>query len=201
MNHNSIIKKHPKTKRGKITRNKLLAAAETEFGEKGYHPTAISDITQRAGVALGTFYVYFHSKNEIFRALVSHMGHRTREWVAKKTEPSSDRVTTEQRALEAFIDFVLQNGQLYRIVAEAQFVAEDAFCEYYREFVEVYMQELESAHDKNQIRQADYEVWAWALMGMNSFLGMRFAHWDNTRSPNDIAAIAADLLRYGMPKR
>jgi len=69
MNQVSSSKKTPKTKRGRLTREKILRAAETEFGEKGFHEAAISAITHRAGVALGTFYVYFESKEEIFRAL------------------------------------------------------------------------------------------------------------------------------------
>jgi hypothetical protein len=46
----------PKTARGEKTLAKLLAAAKSEFGDRGFHQTSISDITQAAGVALGTFY-------------------------------------------------------------------------------------------------------------------------------------------------
>ncbi|HKY91902.1 MAG TPA: TetR/AcrR family transcriptional regulator, partial [Nevskiaceae bacterium] len=49
----------------------LLDAAAAEFGEKGFHDSSIVSITARAGVALGTFYTYFDSKDELFRALVS----------------------------------------------------------------------------------------------------------------------------------
>ena len=82
MNQVSSSQKAPKTERGRKTRNKLLEAAEIEFGEKGFHEAGISGITYRAGVALGTFYTYFESKEEIFRALVHYMSRRTREWVS-----------------------------------------------------------------------------------------------------------------------
>ena len=62
MNQHSSSGKIPKTKRGRRTREKLLHAAEAEFGESGFADTSIASITQRAGVALGTFYVYFESK-------------------------------------------------------------------------------------------------------------------------------------------
>jgi AcrR family transcriptional regulator len=52
----------PKTERGRRTLRRLLDAAGEEFGTRGYHETAISHITQRAGAGLGTFYVYFKSK-------------------------------------------------------------------------------------------------------------------------------------------
>ncbi|HMB60996.1 MAG TPA: TetR/AcrR family transcriptional regulator, partial [Xanthomonadales bacterium] len=78
MNQDSSFEKFPKTSRGRKTREKLLRAAEYEFGERGFHAVAINDITRRAGVALGTFYVYFESKEEIFRSLVTYLSHRVR---------------------------------------------------------------------------------------------------------------------------
>ena len=65
--------KAPRTERGRRTVRKLLEAAAQEFGERGYHEAAITGITARAGVALGTFYTYFESKEELFRALVRDM--------------------------------------------------------------------------------------------------------------------------------
>jgi SAM-dependent methyltransferase len=56
--------KTPRTERGRKTLRRLLEAAAQEFGERGYHEAAITGITQRAGVALGTFYTYFESKEE-----------------------------------------------------------------------------------------------------------------------------------------
>ncbi|MGK2926453.1 MAG: TetR/AcrR family transcriptional regulator, partial [Lysobacterales bacterium] len=53
MNQDSTSDKQPKTTRGQRTREKLLRAAEAEFGEKGFHTVGINDITRRAGVALG----------------------------------------------------------------------------------------------------------------------------------------------------
>ncbi len=198
MNHYSTSNKIPKTRRGRETRNKLLDAAEKEFGERGYHEAAISGITQRAGVALGTFYVYFDSKEEIFRALVAHMGHLTRTWIAERVAESPDRLTAERQGIEAFMDFVRGHGNLYQIISEAQFVAEDAYRDYYMGFAEAYRQNLERAAGKGEIRQGDYDVWAWALLGMSVFLGMRFALWDDTRSSKDMAAAVADLIASGM---
>ncbi|MBI3459678.1 TetR/AcrR family transcriptional regulator, partial [Candidatus Acetothermia bacterium] len=51
---------------GAETRSRLLQAAEMEFGTQGYHSANVADIARRAGVALGTVYVYFHSKEDRF---------------------------------------------------------------------------------------------------------------------------------------
>jgi len=62
--------KTPRTERGRRTLRKLLDASAKEFGDKGFHDASVSSITRRAGVALGTFYTYFDSKDALFRALV-----------------------------------------------------------------------------------------------------------------------------------
>ena len=60
----------PLTKRGEATRRRLLEAAEVVFADQGYHEASIVKITERAGIGLGTFYLYFDSKQSIFEALV-----------------------------------------------------------------------------------------------------------------------------------
>ncbi len=198
MNQHSGSDKLPKTRRGQKTREKLLQAAENEFGEKGFHEAAISGITQRAGVALGTFYVYFDSKEEVFRALVTYMSQLTRKWIAERIAESPDRLTAERRGVRAFLEFVRDHRNLYRIVAEAQFVAEDAFRDYYNSFEQSYRQNLKTAVGKGEIREGDAEVWSWALIGMTVFLGMRFALWDDEHSIEETANAAADLISRGM---
>lgn len=198
MNQDSTLGKMPKTRRGQKTRNRLLAAAEIEFGERGFHDAAISGITQRAGVALGTFYVYFESKEEIFRALVAHMGQLTRKWIAERVSEAPDRLTAERRGIQAFIEFVRAHGNLYQVISEAQFVAEDAYRDYYSSFAKAYSENLEQAAADGDIRKGDFEVWAWALIGMSVFLGMRYAAWDDSRSSEEIATIVADLIASGM---
>ena len=200
MNQHSTSDKLPKTKRGRKTREKLLHAAEAEFGERGFPDASIASITQRAGVALGTFYVYFESKEEIFRALVSYMGELTRQWIGERVAESPDRLTAERRGVEAFIEFVRTHRNLYRVVSMAQFVAEDAFREYYSVFASAYGENLKRAAEAGDIREGDYEVWSWALIGMTVFLGMRYADWDEERPTEEVAAAVSELVSKGMAK-
>ena len=88
--------KAPRTERGRRTVRKLLEAAAQEFGQRGFHEAAITGITARAGVALGTFYTYFESKEELFRALVRDMSHATRAHVAEAVRGAPDRLAAER---------------------------------------------------------------------------------------------------------
>ncbi|NJE13628.1 TetR/AcrR family transcriptional regulator [Thermococcus sp. LS2] len=49
------------------TREKILKAARELFAEKGYDKTTVDEIVERAGVAKGTFYNYFKSKEELIK--------------------------------------------------------------------------------------------------------------------------------------
>lgn len=198
MNQVSSNNKTPKTARGKRTREKLLRAAEIEFGEKGFHAAAVSGITYRAGVALGTFYTYFESKEEIFQALVTYMSLRTRRWIAERVADAPDRVAAERRGLEAYIEFAREHKGIYRIISEAEFVANDAYRDHYRGFAEAYRENLTKAGEKGDIRAGDYEIWSWAIMGMAVTLGMRYAEWDQSIPISRIAENVADLIANGI---
>lgn len=188
----------PKTRRGRETRAKLLEAAAAEFGERGYHEGAIAEITRRAGVAMGTFYVYFSSKEEIFRALVAHMSHETRGYIAAKVADAPDRLSAERAGLQAFLEFARQHTNLYRIVMESQFVAEDAYRDYYTGFADGYRRNLQRAVERGEIRAGDAEVRAWSLIGLSVFLGMRYAVWEPQAPLGPVVDGAFDLIERGL---
>src|SRR3954447_6614792 len=93
--------KTPRTARGERTLRKILDAAREEFGERGFSDSSIVGITQRAGVALGTFYTYFESKEALFQALVRDMSAQVRDAVSPALAEASDRLDGERRGLAA----------------------------------------------------------------------------------------------------
>lgn len=61
------------TRQGLRSRAALLRAARRVFEKRGYHDTRIADITAAARMAVGSFYTYFASKEELFEALLIEM--------------------------------------------------------------------------------------------------------------------------------
>lgn len=191
----------PKTERGRRTLRRLLDAAGEEFGARGYHETAISHITGRAGVGLGTFYVYFKSKEEVFRALVADMGARTRHALSESVKGAANRLEAERLGIRAYLDFVRSHKSLYRVVMEAQFVAPESYRDYYRVFSQAYRQELAQAAARGEISPGDDEARVWALMGASTFLGLRFGIWEEGADVGAVAEAAADLMINGLAPR
>ncbi|HYG28686.1 MAG TPA: TetR/AcrR family transcriptional regulator [Allosphingosinicella sp.] len=190
--------KSPRTERGRKTLRRLIEAAAQEFGERGFHEAAITGITQRAGVALGTFYTYFESKEEVFRALVRDMSNATRAHVAEAARGAPDRLTAERRGLAAFIAFVRERPELYRIIEEAQFVAQDEYRKHYLTFAEGYRRNLAAARSRGEIADGPDELRAWALIGISVFLGMRYGLWERDLEPAEVADLAIDLASEGL---
>ena len=68
-------------------RQQLLDAATWVFARKGYRHAGISDIIARAGVARGTFYLYFKSKQDVFLAIVNAFHSRITHALAQADDP------------------------------------------------------------------------------------------------------------------
>jgi AcrR family transcriptional regulator len=187
-----------KTPRGERTRMRILKSAEEAFGRLGFHGAGIVDITRGAGIAQGTFYCHFSSKEATLRELVRQLGRDLRRFVAERVAGSSDRLEAEERGLRAFLDFVAANKNLYRILQEALFVDESIYREYYETFGTAYERLLRQAEARGEISPGDSRVRAWALMGMGHFLGMRYALWQRDVPFDEVVATAADLMRNGL---
>lgn len=79
------VMKSPETRRADLT-----AAAERLFEARGYDIVTIADITAAAGVAKGTFYLYFASKAELLDALRARLIEDTTSWLRHLTVPGAD---------------------------------------------------------------------------------------------------------------
>jgi AcrR family transcriptional regulator len=178
-----------------------LEAAEELFGKKGYESTGIVEICQRAGVAQGTFYIYFNDKKEAFVELVKELSHSLRREIAEAVKGISDRIEVEQVGFRTFFDFVTKHRNLYRIVRQAEFVDEEVFHWYYRRWVEGYARGLAKAIKEKQICHLDPECLAFCLMGIGDFLGMRWVIWEGKVPPQHIFKDIMTFIQYGLSSR
>jgi len=189
----------PRTERGRRTQRAILDAAAAEFGEKGFHESSIVSITIRAGVALGSFYTYFESKEALFKALVQDMSGRVRDRVAPVLRGhTGDAIAAEGLALEAFLRFARDHKEIYRIIDEAEFVAPEDWRAHYLSTAARIEERLKAARASGEITSEIDEVTAWAIMGMNVFLGLRFGVMDADADLSDVAAKANALLKDGL---
>lgn len=193
--------KQPRTERGRRTLRLLLDSAAMEFGEKGFHEASISGITRRAGTALGTFYTYFDSKDEIFRALVQDLSSRVAQEARRAMTPDLGAIETERMALQAFLIFAREHQEIYRIIDEAEFVDPASFRRHYQTTALRILDRLRNGGQAGELRDDLVEAHAWAIMGMNVFLGLRYAIWSDDMPVEAISEIGNSILRDGICRR
>jgi AcrR family transcriptional regulator len=173
--------------RGGKTRRRLLDAAEALFAEMSYRDASIVRIVERAGVAQGTFYIYFRSKQEVFEEVVDDLNSRMREAMSKAAAGADDRREAERRGFAAFFRFTAEHPALYRVIREAEFVSPAAGRRHYERIVAGYVRGLERSMATGEVEECDPTVLAWALMAVGQLVGMRWIVWEgNDEIPADV---------------
>lgn len=189
----------PETARGQQTRARILAAAESVFGDIGYEKASITAITQAAGVAQGSFYTYFPSKHAVFVELVKDFAVRVRRALshaARAAPADADRGQIERHGLEAFFAFALEHPGLYNVVREAQFVAPLTYRWYYESFVTAYVASFDGL-SAGYPADLDVELLGWVMAGISDILGLRWVIWEKRLPPPDALDTLANLLLSG----
>jgi len=119
------------------TRRGVLSAAKQLFDRKGYRDTTIDDITRKANIAHGTFYLYFHGKRDLLKELLEQT---FGEFDAIVSVPFS--VDEIHDLLRKALETYQRNQLLMRVLREAS-TADVFFREHYDGyFVELLVNQL-----------------------------------------------------------
>ncbi len=176
--------KRPKSKRGEATRQTLIDSAEKLFYENGYVNTTIRDIVAEAGLALGTFYIYFDNKKEIYDHLLIQYSHLIRSKISLKIqeERPKTRLEEERIGLRTYLQVVKENKGIYKIIWESLHIDRNAFMNYYVNFAENYVRRLDEGKTKGYVKDHDSKVMAYFLMGVANFVGLNYLLFQDSSS-------------------
>lgn len=190
MNASTALKELvPVTPRGEATRKKLLASAEIEFGAKGFPAASVSSITQRADVGQGTFYLYFHSKEEVFATLVRELGRQQQLLISAVASNPTAAKDGERLLARALLDSIASHPGRYRILHEAQFMDEPVFRETHEQLFRAVADVLVA---RAGVSAADAPLRAAALVGAAEQVALQQCLWAG-QQPNK--AMLAAVLR------
>jgi AcrR family transcriptional regulator len=187
-----------RTARGEATRAKLLLAAESVFGQKGFHDASIRDITQAACIGQGTFYFYYPGKLELFRVLIMDLSRQLRHVTSEATEGAPTRLEAERLALEAFFRFAATHRSLYRLIRTAEWVDPGLGRQYYETFAAAYAHVLARAQANEELRSLNPEAMAYCLIGIAESLHMRWIEWEGETPPAPFLEAVMSFISHGM---
>jgi len=116
------VASNPAPTRGERTRGRLLQAGSAVFAERGFHAARVDDVVKTARTSHGTFYLYFSSKEDLFRALAMEVA---AEMAALAGEfpalpPSGDGPTPLREWLEKFAELYEREGAVIQAWTEAE---------------------------------------------------------------------------------
>jgi AcrR family transcriptional regulator len=100
---------HPVTRKGDVTRAKILEAALRLFFERGFEGTGMRAVAEKAGVSLGNAYYYFESKDHLVQGFYT----RTHEEHLDKVRPVLEREAGLKERLAAVLVTKLETAEPY----------------------------------------------------------------------------------------
>ncbi|MCX5587260.1 TetR/AcrR family transcriptional regulator [Streptomyces erythrochromogenes] len=186
------------------TRQKLYEAAVTLIAEKGFSATTVDEIAERAGVAKGTVYYNFASKNELFEELLRHGVGLLTASLRTSAEETEARGGSRVEALDAmiraglvFIDRYPAFTQLY--VAElwrTNRTWQSTLMVVRQEAVAVVEKVLREGVERGELSsEIDVQLTAAALVGMVLVAALDWQSFQRERSLDDVHSALSLLLR------
>lgn len=186
-------KNYKKLTKGQITSKKILKSAQDLFYKHGYQNTTVADIAKKAGVAVGTFYLYYLDKYSIYETVLSNYQKQIRDYIHEDIKDASSRREREKLGLKAWLRFVAKNHHVYRVIWESLFVEPELFRNYYLKFGNAYAEALE----RDKILEGegvDLKTVAFMLMGISNFIGLHTL-FDGKHTDEEIDKLADDAIR------
>lgn len=108
MGEKPSLKRNKRKENKTIKRNSLYDAAYELFTTKGINNTAIDDIVKKAGVAKGTFYLYFKDKYDIFDKIILKKSSVVIKEAMAETEKNKDEFNDFIEAIIFFINYLIE---------------------------------------------------------------------------------------------
>jgi AcrR family transcriptional regulator len=177
-------------------REKLLAAARHVFAEKGLGEATARDIVRGTDLATGTFYNYFDSKEDVFRALLGELSEKAR--AAVRSQRDRPGASLEQRihgAYRAYFELAVQDAELFAVFRRnagvIAMMPEDGLFE---AGVDELFSDLVEWADAGRIPPLDFDYLATAMVGT----GFQVATHLVDRDPPDVEAAASFCTRLFM---
>ena len=183
-------------------KEQVLQFAREVFSEKGFYEASISDIIERAGIARGTFYLYFENKRHLFNNILDNifeeLGRRVKtielgEGVPHPVEQLRDNISR-------VVTFLLSNREITRILLYQAEGLDDECHRRLREFYERLADRLEISLKKGVqmglIRKCNTHIVAHSIIGcVREVMSHVISHPDHAP---DSRVLVDEILGFGL---
>ncbi len=180
----------------------LIRAAVDVVGKVGYEKASIALITARAKVGIGSFYLYFESRQDLFDQLLPQLGLEMQRHVAERVKGAKDFYEVDKRGLKAFFEFARLNRGFYRVLNEAEAAAPRGFERYNAIMLQRFVVSLERGRAAGNVLHfsgRELVLIAYILMGARLYIHRGFeSSFLAEGVPDWIIDTYARFARYGL---
>ena len=183
-------------------RQQLLNCAGEVFSQKGYYAANISDIIDRAGVARGTFYLYFEGKWQIFDNIINTMlGEIERCLKPIQLTPGSLPPLDQLRdTVNRVFAYLLQNKNLIQILlhhAEGlDKESDEKLAKFYQRLADMIESGIKHGIEMGLIRQRNPRLAAYCIIGLGKEgIGQLIA---SREAGSDLDELLEEFLSFGL---
>ena len=192
---------HPVSQRVIVGRNHAAFTKATEV-LCGVEREA-ARITERAGVAQGTFYNYFGSRQELLDQLLPTIGLDMLKFIRARTGAMRPGATREVSGFRAFFDFLLEVPEFQRILNEAEVFAPAGYQKHLDNIAKPFVRLLRQAREAGEIvdySDEEFEALVHMFMGARGYLSLRYAYPGGVASkvPGHVVTAYEKLMTRGL---
>ena len=188
--------------------SEILGAARRVFARKGFEGSSVADIASAAGIAKGTIYLYYRSKEAIYFETLARDLREMRERVARRVEAADDFRDKLRAYIEAKVSFCGANRDFFRIYS-AEFGRgsrpPERFRNVVRELKEEQLRFLEeniaAAIRSGEIRDVPVRLAAQAISDVTRSLILNTVVTGSGPSEEEVSAFLLDWLWKGLSNR
>jgi len=166
-----------RAERARDVREAIFRAAARVVGEYGYAESSVNRITELAGIAQGTFYLYFESRQALFDELLAHEGRDLLLAMRQAVKGSKSFYEVEERGYRAFFEYMRGHPWMFRVLKEAEVAAPQAHQRYLSLMIGYYTASLKRSVATGEIRryrEAELEALAHMLTAARTAVYRRY---------------------------
>jgi AcrR family transcriptional regulator len=184
-------------RRREKTRHELLTAAKKTLAEKGFHNTKITDIAQAANIGVGTFYLYYETKEVLFLELVKETAPALREEIERARATMTSPTEKMRVATLTFFRFAQANRELFKIIFGHGNTFNTLLRQVYETFVTDAIERITDGIQQQAFRPLPPPVVANALVGMSAQVVSWWIEQDQL-SAEEMADTMTDFIFHGL---
>jgi AcrR family transcriptional regulator len=195
-------------------RDEIMAAAKKVFARKGFHDTTIADIAKQAGLAYGSIYWYFDSKDELFHALMAVEESALRSHIsAALAQGSTMGMPLEnsgeeaplRTAVQATLEFFEADKATVKLLLRDAYALGERFEKHLGGIYERFIDDIETfvvaAQQRGQVVSAPARMVAYTLAALVGQLAHRRLSTDDGVTATQVADFVVALVFDGLRPR